>query len=196
MTDRLATLITSMAAELRRSNLDICQTLSNALDSCAANRPAVASVSSKKTATSLDYINRACPNDNTAIVTDVRRSASHLRWRQPGFGKIPDAVASHMAVCEIIGPMGQITHHAVRAGLLFQDAEILYPSHRHAAEEIYLPLSGPAAWQTANSAWRQHAFGDIIHHLPFQPHAIRTAQTPLLAIWGWTGDIRADSYHI
>ena len=33
-------------------------------------------------------------------------------------------------------------------------------------------------------------------HRRCQPHAIRTGSTPLLAIWGWIGDIGAESYKI
>jgi hypothetical protein len=101
-----------------------------------------------------------------------------------------------MDVCEIIGPSGQIKDESIRAGLLFQDANVLYPRHSHAAEEIYCPLSGQAAWQRDDDDWRLHAPGDVIHHLPFQPHAIKTRTMPLLAFWGWAGDIGADSYHI
>ena len=72
-----------------------------------------------------------------------------------------------MDVCEIIGPSGQIRDESIRAGLLFQDANVLYPRHSHAAEEIYFPLSGQAAWQTDDDDWRLHAPGDVIHHLPF-----------------------------
>jgi hypothetical protein len=33
-------------------------------------------------------------------------------------------------------------------------------------------------------------------HRRCQPHAIRTESTPILAIWGWIGDIGAESYKI
>ena len=101
-----------------------------------------------------------------------------------------------MAVCEIIGPAGHIKHETVRAGLLFQAPDITYPRHSHAAEEIYFSLSGPVEWKVDESDWR-HAFaGDFTHHLPRQPHSIRTDTIPLLAVWGWAGDIGAESYKI
>jgi len=77
----------------------------------------------------------------------IQQCASYLSWRQPGFGHVAQTVSIHLAVCEIIGPTGHITHDNIRAGLFFQDADILYPRRSHAAEEIYLPLSGLAAWQ-------------------------------------------------
>jgi hypothetical protein len=126
----------------------------------------------------------------------ISQTSTDLSWRRPGFGKIPDAIANQMAVCEIIGPTGQIKHETVRAGLLFQAPNITYPRHSHAAEEIYFPLTGSVDWQTDNAIWCQHEAGSFIHHLPYQPHAIRTGKIPLLTIWGWTGDIAAHSYRI
>ena len=101
-----------------------------------------------------------------------------------------------MAVSEIIGPTGQITHKRIRAGLLFQASGMTYPRHSHAAEEIYLSLSGPVDWQVDDTDWYQRQAGEFIHHLPYQPHATCTGKTALLAIWGWAGDIAADSYKI
>ena len=196
MTSAVATLLASMAEKLQRSDLAICQTLSNALGAGGRNDPYIPPLSPQHAQKSLDYIARACPDSSSGNILMIQQCASYLSWRQPGFGHVPQAVAKHLAVCEIIGPTGQITHDNIRAGLFFQDADILYPRHSHAAEEIYLPLSGFAAWQASDDDWRLQAPGDIIHHLPFQPHAINTKQLPLLAFWGWADDIGADSYRI
>jgi dimethylpropiothetin dethiomethylase len=133
-------------------------------------------------------------NNDTDLGRALRQGADCLAWHHPGFGRMPDTIANRMAACEIIGPVGQIRHDTVRAGWLFQAAGLIYPSHSHAAEEIYLPLSGPSDWQVDDDEWRRHMSGDFIHHLPFQPHATRTGTTPLLAVWGWAGDIDAASY--
>ena len=119
-----------------------------------------------------------------------------MAWRQPGFGRISGNITKHLAVCEIIGPDGQISHEEIRAGVLYQAANVTYPSHNHAAEEVYLALTGPQEWQKDNGAWCEGSSGDFIHHLPYQPHAIRTATTPLLALWVWTGNIDGGTYRI
>ena len=147
MTGAVAMLLASMAEKLQRSDLAICQTLSNALDAGGRNNLHIPPLPPQHAKKSLDYIARACPDNSSGNILMIQQCASYLSGRQPGFGHVPQAVAKHLAVCEIIGPTGQITHDNIRAGLFFQDADILYPRRSHAAEEIYLPLSGLAAWQ-------------------------------------------------
>ena len=89
-----------------------------------------------------------------------------------------------MAVCEIIGLTGQITHERIRAGLLFQSSGMAYPRHSHAAEEIYLSLSGPVDRQVDDAGWHQRQAGEFIHHLPYQSYATCSGETTLLAVWG------------
>ena len=147
MTGAVAMLLASMAEKLQRSDLAICQTLPNALGAGGRNDPYIPPLSPQHAQKSLDYIAQACPDSRSGDIPMIQQCASYLSWRQPGFGHVAQAVSIHLAVCEIIGPTGQITHDNIRAGLFFQDADILYPRHSHAAEEIYLPLSGLAPWQ-------------------------------------------------
>jgi quercetin dioxygenase-like cupin family protein len=61
----------------------------------------------------------------------------------------------------------------------------VYPRHRHEAEEIYLPLSGTASWQQGDETWRERPPGTLIHHAGDEPHAMRTGDGPLLALYLW-----------
>ena len=197
MADALVTLLHSMAANLRQSDLSICQNIALALDGSVRRAElAAAPASTGITAAIFDEINRQLAHDQPDLFRHIRQAMPGLTWRHPGFGRIPDHIAAGMAVCEIIGPTGQITHDRIRAGLLFQASGMTYPRHSHAAEEIYLSLSGPVDWQVDDADWYQRQAGEFIHHLPYQPHASRTGETALLAIWGWAGDIAADSYKI
>jgi len=184
MPNDLDRLLWLMADRLGQSDLPICQLVAAALNRSVGQTHAKAAPQSKIIPLKFD------------LYQAILQTSTDLSWRRPGFGKIPDAIASHMAVCEIIGPTGQIKHETVRAGLLFQAPDITYPRHSHAAEEIYLSLSGPVEWQVDESDWRHTFAGDFTHHLPHQPHAIRTGTIPLLAVWGWAGDIDAESYKI
>ncbi len=196
MPNDLDRLLWLMADRLGQSDLPICQLVAAALNQSVGQTHAKAAPQSKIIPLKFDGINPPCGQAHMDLYQAILQTSTDLSWRRPGFGKIPDAIASHMAVCEIIGPTGQIKHETVRAGLLFQAPDITYPRHSHAAEEIYLSLSGPVEWQVDESDWR-HAFaGDFTHHLPHQPHAIRTGTIPLLAVWGWSGDIGAESYKI
>ena len=196
MPDNIGILLNSMAGSLRQSNLAICQLVATALDGSVDQINTKTIKKSEIAPVKLDGIDPPPDPKLMDLFQAILQSAADLSWRRPGFGKIPDAIANQMAVCEIIGPTGQIKHETVRAGLLFQAPNITYPRHRHAAEEIYFPLTGSVDWQTGNAIWCQYEAGSFIHHLPYQPHAIRTGKIPLLTIWGWTGDIAAHSYRI
>jgi len=119
-----------------------------------------------------------------------------LNWRSSGFGRLPPEITNHIAVVEIIGPMGMIEDQRFRFGLLLQDPEILYPKHQHAAEELYFVLSGEAAWSVDDNNATTRAVGEFIHHANNQPHQMKTNNEPLLAMWAWLGDIDAESYSI
>ena len=83
---------------------------------------------------------------NSPLYFAAARLSPHLFWRTAGNGKAPAAAA------ELIGPSGMAKCSQLRAGLFFQPAEMFYEWHRHAAEEIYLPLGAVSAeWLTAGA---------------------------------------------
>ena len=193
MRNNLDKLLSLIANSLGQSELPICQLVIAAVEESIGQIHTEATQKSKSIPLKFNHINPPRLNAHRDLYLAIFQSSADLSWRRPGFGKIPDAIASHMAVCEIIGPAGQIKHETVRAGFLFQAPDITYPRHSHAAEEIYLSLSGPVEWQVDEADWRLSFAGDFNHHFPPQPHAIRTGSTPLLTIWEWTGDIGAKS---
>ncbi len=196
MPNELNRLLRLMATNLGQSELPICQLVASAVEESVGRKHNKTSPNSKVISFKFNDIDPSLVHVQMDLCKAIFRSSADLLWRRPGFGRIPDEIANHMAVCEIIGPTGQITHATVRAGLLFQASDIIYPRHSHAAEEVYFPLTGPVDWQIENANWRQKEAGSFIHHMPYQPHAIRTGRTPLLAIWAWSGDIDSDSYRI
>ena len=196
MPNELDRLLRLMANSLSQSELPICQLLAAVLEESVGRIDTKATPKSKIITLKFDGIKPPLLRMHMDLYQAILQSSAVLSWRRPGFGKIPEDIASRMAVCEIIGPTGQIKHDMVRTGLLFQASDITYPRHSHAAEEIYFPLTGPVDWQIENTNWCQKEAGSFIHHLPYQPHAIRTGKTPLLTIWGWAGDIDSDSYRI
>ena len=196
MPDKLDKLLRLMADSLCQSELPICQLVAAAVEESVGRIHAKAASQSKITPLKFGGIDLLTAHAHMDLCEAILQYSADLSWRRPGFGKIRDDIASHMAVCEVIGPTGQIKHETVRLGLLFQASDIIYPRHSHAAEEIYLSLTGPVHWQIDDTNWYQQEAGSFIHHLPYQPHAIRTGETPLLALWGWAGDIDPHSYKI
>ena len=128
---------------------------------------------------------------NSPLYFAAARLSPHLFWRAAGNGKAPAAAA------ELIGPSGMAKCSQLRAGLFFQPAEIFYEWHRHAAEEIYLPLGAVSAeWLTAGAPPARIPPPRYVHHRSWQPHAMRTFDSPLAALWGWRGDIAMEHYEL
>ena len=73
-------------------------------------------------------------------------------------------------------------------GFLLLGPRTAFPSHRHAAEELYVPLAGTAFWQRGRRPYAPCPPGQMLHHSPWLPHAVRTADEPLLALYVWRGD--------
>ena len=70
-------------------------------------------------------------------------------------------------------------------GVLVLGPNTLYPPHFHEAEELYVPLHGLAEWQQGDCIWRLRSPGNVIHHSSEEPHAMRTGDDPLLAMYLW-----------
>lgn len=78
MTSAVATLLASMAEKLQRSDLAICQTLSNALDAGGRNNLHIPPLSPQHAKKSLDYIARACPDSSSCNILMIEQCASYL----------------------------------------------------------------------------------------------------------------------
>lgn len=120
-------------------------------------------------------------------VTDVLfRMAPSLHWGQ---SYPPSAVGEHFLEnygwTEIAGLHGPIPSRHVAVGFLMLGPDTLYPRHRHEAAEIYVQLIGSAAWQDGRGIWRTEAPGAVIAHQRDEPHAMRTSNGPLLALYLW-----------
>ncbi|MBV8458182.1 MAG: hypothetical protein JO122_16375 [Acetobacteraceae bacterium] len=88
---------------------------------------------------------------------------------------------------ELIGQRGPFPSDRLAAGFILLGPDTEYPPHRHEAEEIYIPLSGHALWLKDDSGWLSRPPGEIVHHVAWTRHAIRTRQNPLLALYLWRG---------
>jgi hypothetical protein len=88
---------------------------------------------------------------------------------------------------EVFGSRGPFVNGRVAGGFLLLGPDILYPDHHHVAEEIYIPLTGGAEWRTAGAPFVKRDAGEVIHHRPNVPHAMRTGTAPLLALYLWRG---------
>jgi hypothetical protein len=116
----------------------------------------------------------------------VCRDAALLSWRQTYTADDLDAAfLDNYGWSEIFGLGGPLPSERIAAGFLLLGPSTHYPRHRHEAEEMYLPLSGTAAWQQGDAAWRERPPGTLIHHARDEPHAMRSGARPLLALYLW-----------
>jgi hypothetical protein len=120
------------------------------------------------------------------LVAAVCRAAPSLAWRQTYTAKDLDgAFLDNYGWSEILGLRGPLACERIACGFLLLGPSTHYPRHRHEAEEIYVPLRGTAAWQQGDAVWRDRPPGTAIHHASGEPHAMRTGQSPLFALYLW-----------
>ena len=97
---------------------------------------------------------------------------------------------------ELIGLRGPIASDRIACGFLMLGPEIEYPQHSHEAEEVYVPLTGPTYWMRANEDWGARTPCRPIYHASRVPHAMRTENVPLLALYLWRGGNLTQKSHI
>ena len=120
------------------------------------------------------------------FVSALCRTAPSLAWRQSYTrDEVDAAFLQNYGWSELLRPAEKRTSAQISCGVVVLGPRTLYPHHRHEAEEIYVPLSGTAAWQQGDALWREHPPGTLIHHLSEEPHAMRTGEEPLLALYLW-----------
>ena len=130
------------------------------------------------------------------LISLLLQCSDLLTWREAGFGKLPEEFSKRIFASEIIGPKGIIDNPSMRVGLLLQLDHVPYPKHWHSAEELYLVLLGEAHWSVDDGSSEVRSPENFIHHKSNQPHSMTTFDEPLLAMWGWTGDIDGQSYSV
>jgi len=122
------------------------------------------------------------------IVSQLASLANQIAWGQTysaqDFG--PEFLESY-GWTELIGQRGPIASSRIACGFLMLGPQIEYPRHNHAAEEIYVPLTGKTLWQQTDEKWTCRKSCQPIYHAPRLTHAIRTEDVPLLTLYLWRG---------
>lgn len=134
----------------------------------------------------LDQATAAAPAFCKELVAAIASTASALTWKQTYTpAQTGTAFLQNYGWCEIIGTQGVVPSERLACGFLLLGPDTFYPRHHHEAEEIYVPLVGTAAWQKGDEGWREQQPGTVIHHPSDVPHATRTADEALLALYLW-----------
>ena len=131
---------------------------------------------------------KAAGKQTELIVNMLASLANDLTWGQTystqDFGA---GFLEKYGWTEFVGLRGPIASDRLACGFLFLGPQIEYPRHSHAAEEVYVPLTGQSLWQCGDQDWTYRAAGLPIHHASGLPHAMRTESVPLLALYLWCG---------
>jgi hypothetical protein len=120
------------------------------------------------------------------FVKHLCAEADSLDWRQTyTIEEAGEPFLQNYGWAELSRPATAAGVAQISCGVLVLGTNTFYPRHRHEAEEIYLPLAGNADWQQGDGVWRRRSPGTLIHHSSEEPHAMRTGDEPLLAMYLW-----------
>jgi hypothetical protein len=136
----------------------------------------------------LDRIASVAAGDGSEIIRLLANSRDGLRWGQTyteeDFSR--DFIENY-GWMELVGTRGHFVNEEIAAGFLVLGPHLHYPDHHHAAEEIYIPLTGDTAWRKDDGPYVEHRAGTVIHHPSNVNHAMKTGSEPLLALYLWRG---------
>ena len=81
-----------------------------------------------------------------------------------------------------------------RAGLFAQVPNVDYIIRTHAAEELFVQIAGEAEWMKGDEPYSLRKAGDRMHHASYEPHASRTKDKAMIAVWVWAGELSYGTY--
>ena len=137
----------------------------------------------------LDEVLNLARDHGFAEVSDAFAAiSSNLPWSQnPRYTKENGGLSllNGYAYASLSGPEGPIRCMAPRGGLYLMAPDVIYPSHNHEPCEIYLIMTPGAEWRLDEGEWFDVHPGDLIYHAPWQMHAMRSRDKPVLAYAAW-----------
>lgn len=109
--------------------------------------------------------------------------AEYLRWNQTySDSDVPAHFLRNYAWGVVGSPEGPVRMEAMQMVLLFLGPNIEYPSHRHGPEEAYYVIAGNGMISLEGGEWEPLQPGSVIHNPPWQLHAIRTTDDPIIMV--------------
>ncbi len=140
----------------------------------------------------LEHFDRAVDLARAHELADLAASLDALRdvlcWSQNAAydeSTVSRELLDGYAYAVLTAPDGPIPCESPLCGYLMMAPELTYRDHWHAPREIYLVLTPGAQWCLDSGDWFDVAPGDLIVHEPWQKHAMRTGDAPLLAFAAW-----------
>jgi mannose-6-phosphate isomerase-like protein (cupin superfamily) len=118
----------------------------------------------------------------------VRGIADYAEWNQTySEEEVGADFLQRYGWFELVGPKGHFHSDQVRAYIAYWGANLYYPWHQHEAEELYFILAGEAVFEAEGRAPRVLRPGETCLHTSWQPHAMTTKDSAVLALVLWRG---------
>lgn len=139
----------------------------------------------------------ALAEDDPGLAGAIGAATPDLGWitydAYPPGAMDPGFVAGH-AFASLVGAGAPYAAGDFDFGLFLIAPNVLYRDHRHAAPELYAPLTGPHGWRFWPGAplvvkpAHQPVWND-----PWAPHLTRTGPVPFLCLYAWTRDAQSEA---
>jgi hypothetical protein len=133
--------------------------------------------------------------DRTALAFAIADAAPHLDWvtydAYPRDRIGPVFPGAH-AFASLVGEGAPVAATDFDLGLFLIAPGVFYRDHRHAAPELYAPLTGPHFWRFRPGAPLVARPAHVpVWNPPFRPHATKVGAVPFLCLFAWTQDVQA-----
>ena len=138
---------------------------------------------------------RALAADQPALAGAIAVAAPLLDWvtyddYPPG--TIGEDFPRAHAFASLLGEASAVWAEDFDFGLFLVAPHILYRDHRHAAPELYVPLTGPHFWRFGpDRPLIEKAAHVPVWNPPFQPHLTKVGAVPFLCLYAWTREANA-----
>jgi hypothetical protein len=131
---------------------------------------------------------RAGPPSVARVAEAFAEIDARLPWKRRANEEMAGSrFADSHANAVIIGPGDLEPREDVLLGASLMVPRLQYPDHHH-PPEIYLALSR-GEWRQGEGPWHEPGLGGLVFNPSNVVHAMRSGDTPLLALWClWTAD--------
>jgi hypothetical protein len=135
----------------------------------------------------------ALAQTHPALAGAIAQAAPHLDWITYDLyprEAIGPAFAEGHTYASIIGEASAVSARDFDLGVFLIAPHLLYRDHRHAAPELYAPLTGPHGWRFApGAALTVKPAHEPVWNPPFRHHLTKVGAVPFLCFFGWTRDV-------
>jgi hypothetical protein len=124
--------------------------------------------------------------DAIADAAPVLSWITYDRYPEDEIGQFP----THHAYAKIVGSDSPFPAEDFDAGVFLMIPHTLYRDHKHAAHELYAPITGPHGWRFGTDApFHTKPAHTPVWNPPYQPHMTKVGSVPFLCMFVWTKDV-------